>query len=101
MGRDITLKGRGGEWGKKTAISATQHKMHTRVFFFIKNNQLKFVNPSVTESLNSIETLKVALLEDAPTKLHSHHRERLIWLTTTNLNIYRRIVRNGFVKDFN
>ena len=75
--------------------------MQTGVLVFIRNNQLKVVNPSVTESLSSTETLRVALLKDAPTKLHSPHRERPILLTTTNLNVYLRVVHNGFVKDFN
>lgn len=35
---------------------------------FIKNNQIRFANPSVTESLNSLETLRVALLKYAPNK---------------------------------
>lgn len=57
---------------KNSSFCHTTQDAH-RSTLFIKNNQLKFVNPSVTEGLDSIETLRVALLKDAPEKLGSPH----------------------------
>lgn len=71
--------------GEKKVASATQHKMHTGVLFLSKNNQFRFPNSSITESLNSIETLVVLLLKDAPTKLGFSQ------LVETNLANYNKL----------
>lgn len=52
---------------KNSTFCHTTQDAH-RSTLFIKNNQLRFANSSVTESLNSTETLKVALLKYAPNK---------------------------------
>lgn len=57
---------------KNSSFCHTTQGTH-RSTLFIKNNQLKFVNPSVTEGLDSIETLRVAFLKNAPAKLGSPH----------------------------
>lgn len=57
---------------KNSSFCHTTQDAH-RSTLFIKNNQLKFVNLSVAKGLDSIETLKVVLLKDAPAKLGSPH----------------------------